>query len=507
MGKNITVKARAELVRALRDRYQSGNKEEKVRILTEFVAVTGFHRKHAIRILNEVEEPSEPAERRGRPRLYDEAVRQALIVLWEASDRVCGQRLKPLLGVLLPAMERHKHIKLDPEVRTKLLKMGSATIDRLLRDTRAVAQPKRPARTVPLIRQRIPVRTFADWKQPLPGSMEMDLVSHCGGNPAGSFVRTLVLTDIASGWTECAPLVVLEPTLIVETLERVKVGLPFPLKAIDTDNGGEFVNETLVQYCVDRSIEMTRSRPYHKNDQAWIEQKNGAVVRRMVGDLRFEGLAAAQSLGRLYTALRFFVNFFQPSFKLKAKTRNGSLIAKRYHSPQTPATRLLANEAVPEPVKAKLRDVATTLDPLRLLDEIRAMQHHLAMLADGERPNTPLRRDEDLTKFLASLATAWREGEVRPTHAQKARPPRYWRTRPDPFETVWPEVCQRLEADPDMTGKDLFQQLCLDHPDRFAVENGAGSLRTLQRRLQQWRAEAARQLVFGTLDGELPAPE
>jgi hypothetical protein len=466
--------------------------------------VTGYHRKHAIRILNQQSEPSEPAERRGRPRLYDEAVRQALIMLWEASDRVCGQRLKPLLDVLLPAMERHKHLNLDPTVRAKLLKMGSATMDRLLRDTRAVAKPKKPPRTVPLIRQSVPVRTFADWKQPPPGSMEMDVVCHCGGNPSGSFVRTLVLTDIATGWTECAPMVVLESTLVAETVERVRDGLPFTLRALDTDNGGEFVNDVLVRYCADRGIEMTRSRPYHKNDQAWIEQKNGAVVRRMIGDLRFEGIAAAQALARLYAALRLFVNFFQPSFKLKAKTRNGSLIAKKYHSPQTPAARLLTHDATPEPIKARLREVTGTLDPLQLLDEIRAMQNHLAMLANGEHPNTPPRRDEDLNRFLASLATAWRGGEVRPTHTKKPRPPRYWRTRPDPFESVWPDVCRRLEADPDITGKELFLQICTESPGRFANGEGSGSLRTLQRRLQQWRQEAAHRLIFGIPEVESP---
>jgi len=507
MAKNMSAQTRAELLHAVRNRYRDGTREEKIRILSEFVAVTGYHRKHGIRILNGTDDPVHPAERRGRPRLYDEAARQALVVLWEASDRVCGRRLKPLLAVLIPAMERHNHLKLDPVLRAQLLKMGSATIDRLLGPTRKVAQPKRPRRAVPLVRSCIPVRTFADWKDPAPGSMEMDAVFHCGGNGAGSFVRTLVLTDIPSGWTECAPLVVLEPALVVATVERIRLTLPFPLRALDTDNGGEFVNESLVQYCADHSIELTRCRPYLKNDQAWVEQKNGSVVRRNVGYRRIEGLAAAQALARLYAALRLFINFFQPSFKLASKTRMGALIARRYHTPQTPAARLLASDAIPDAIKARLRDVAETLDPLRLLDEIRAMQHHLAMLADGEHPNLPVRRDEDLSDFLTSLATAWRAGEVRPTHCRKPRPPRHWRTRRDPFENVWPDVRSWLEVNPDLTGKELWERVQAEHPNEFDGSNGSGSMRTLQHRLAEWRAEAARQLVFGSVFPSTPPTE
>jgi transposase InsO family protein len=164
----------------------------------------------------------------------------------------------------------------------------------------------------PEIRRRVAIRTFADWNEPPPGSMEMDLVAHCGDMNRVSYVHSLVLTDIASGWTECAPLVVRESTLLVEALERVRLGLPFPLRALDVDNGSEFVNETMVQYCLRNGIELTRSRPYRKNDQAWIEQKNGAIVRKLLGYRRFEGIAAAQVLVRLYGASRLFVNFFHP---------------------------------------------------------------------------------------------------------------------------------------------------------------------------------------------------
>jgi hypothetical protein len=192
-------------------------------------------------------------------------------VLWEACDRVCGKRLKALLPILLLALERNGHLKLDEQIRSKILLMSAATVDRLLRAPRQARGTKPRKRVEPEPRRRIKMRTFADWNDPAPGSMEMDLVAHCGSVNRGSYVHSLVLTDIASGWTEAAPIGVREGSLVVETLERVRAGLPFPLRALDVDNGSEFVNERLIAYCLGHGIELTRSRPYRKNDQAWIE--------------------------------------------------------------------------------------------------------------------------------------------------------------------------------------------------------------------------------------------
>ena len=239
---------------------------------------------------------------------------------------------------------------------------------------------------------------------------------------AGSFVWTLVLTDIASGWTECVPLLVREAGAVVDAMDRLRGGLPFPLRGIDTDNGSEFVNEVLIGFCREHGIELTRSRPYRKNDQAWVEQKNGAVVRRLVGYGRLEGMRGAEALARLYSAARLFVNVFQPSFKLAEKTRVGARVHKRYHAPATPCARLLASDAVPAAMKDRLRALAGTLDPLGLLDEVRAVQRHLAGLAAGSTVHPMPQRDADLDGFLRSLALAWRAGEVRPTHRPRKRP-------------------------------------------------------------------------------------
>jgi hypothetical protein len=488
---DISASARQELVQAVAGRYRGANVDQKKRILDEFVAVTGYHRKHAIRVLNNPTRRQSPAGR-GRVRLYDEAVRQALIVLWEASDRICGKRLKPLLPVLLPALERHGHISLDESVRDRLLTASASTIDRMLSPAREGAGRRRVRRATPGIRRSIPIRTFADWGEPLPGFLEGDLVAHCGESMAGSFAYTFVLTDIATGWTECVVLLVREGALVVNALEHLRQWLPFPLRGIDTDNGGEFINDLLCTFCHDHGVEFTRSRPHQKNDQAWVEQKNGAVVRRLVGYGRLEGIAAGEALSRLYSASRLFVNFFQPSFKLAEKKRVGARVSKRYHAPETPCARLLACDAVDEATKERLRAILATLDPLRLLDEIRTVQHHLAGLASGEPVHVLPHRDADLDRFLKSLANAWREGEVRPTHRSGPKPPRHWRTRKDPFEDVWPLVVTWLELEPDRTAKDLFERLRKGREPAFP----AGRLRTLQRRVKEWRRLAARRLVF-----------
>jgi integrase-like protein len=472
MKREMTHVARAELADAIRDRYVAAVGKDKRRILEEFIAATGYHEKSAIRVLNSLPTPKRHQTRQ-RPSLYDEAVRGALIVLWEASDRVCGKRLKALLPILLPALERNGHLKLDEQIRPKVLSMSAATIDRLLRMPKSTMGKKKARRVVPEPRRRIKMRTFADWNEPPPGSMEMDLVAHCGEVNRGSYVHSLVLTDIASGWTEAAPIVVREATLVVETLERIRVGLPFALQALDVDNGSEFVNDKLIEYCLNHGIEFTRSRPYRKNDQAWIEQKNGAIVRRLLGYRRFEGLAAARAITRLYGAARLFVNFFQPSFKLAGKQRDGAKVTKRYHPPQTPCERLLQSDGIPMAAKSKLREISAQLDPLKLLEEMRAVQAYLAALCDGETPPPMSSEPPDLAAFVASLSSAWHVGEIRPTFSIEAKP-RYLRglervlaQAPVPSPTAIPKLAAPPVATP--TSADTREKLSMITEARAAV--------------------------------------
>ena len=234
-------------------------------------------------------------------RVYDEAVREALVVLWEASDRVCGKRLRPLVPILIEAMERHGHLQLAPEVRTALLAISATTIDRVLREVRGRAGGRTRRRTPPsaAARRSVPVRTFAGWDEPPPGFVEADLVTHSGPTAKGSFVQTLTLTDIATGWTECAPLLVREQGLLTEVLGELCKLLPFALLGFNSDNDSVFLNKTVRDYCKAEGVEFTRCRPYRKNDQAWVEQKNGAMIRRIVGYRRYEGLEAAAALADL----------------------------------------------------------------------------------------------------------------------------------------------------------------------------------------------------------------
>jgi hypothetical protein len=247
----------------------------------------------------------------------------------------------------------------------------------------------------------------------------------------------------------------------------------------------------VLAFCRETGIEFTRSRAYKKNDQAWIEQKNGAVVRKLIGYGRLQGVAATRTLARLYEVSRYYVNFFQPSFKLKSKTRVGARVSKVYHPPLTPCCRVLASDQIAESVKNELRVQFAKLDPIELLREIRRLQ---AELAANTQTGTsePDRSAEETTTFVRNLRTAWRKGEIRPTHHKPPRPPRTWRTRIDPFAEVWPAILEQLQASPDLIAKDLFRQLQTENPGVFPD----CQLRTLQRRIKEWRSEMARRLIM-----------
>jgi hypothetical protein len=482
-----------ELIEAIGERYQEAGRVEKKTILDEFVQVTGFHRKHAIRALRITKQ--QPSATAPRSRIYDEAVVNALTILWEAGDRICGKRLKQAIPILVDAMERHQHIQLNEEVRRRLLVMSPATMDRLLKPVRDVSRQGRRRSGInntPL-RKSITVRTFSDWNDPPPGFFEMDMVAHCGKSVSGSHAHSLVITDIASGWTEAAAMIVREQTLITATIENIRLKLPFPMLGLDVDNDSAFINETVLNYCQTHKFELTRSRAYKKNDQAWIEQKNGAVVRKLVGYGRLEGVAATAALAELHEVARLYVNFFQPSFKLKSKTREGAKVVKKYHVPTTPYERLLSDDRVTDECKIELRQAFSALDPVQLLSRIREAQRNLSQKEVGSGSEVALEINRDLNQFVKSMSTAWQDGEVRATHRKPMASPRSWRTRPDPFEHVWSVVQTWLDDEPEISAKTIFQRLKEVVPEPFQP----GQLRTLQRRIKQWRTEIARQLVLG----------
>ena len=491
----LSMATRRELVAAIRLRYGAATREEKGRILDELVAVAGYHRKHAIRVLTRPDKGATPRRRR-HGRQYDEGDREALVALWEASDRICSKRLKPLIPVLLPALERHGRITLAEDARARVLAVSAATMDRLLSEVRLVARggQRRRAGFSSAVRRAVPVRTFGDWNDPRPGYVEVDLVAHAGTSAAGSFVQTVVLTDVATGWTECVPIVVRDGALVIEALGRARELFPFPLKGVDFDNDSAFMNEPVIGWCREQGLEATRSRAYRKNDQAWVEQKNGAIVRRLVGYGRLEGLLAAETLARLYAAGRLYGNLFQPSFKLRHKTRIGARVIKRYHAPEPPVARALAHPALDEATKMRLRALQLTCDPVLLLAEIRAAQAELGERID-QRGTGAIRQvpaPVQLDRFVASLKTAWRQGEQRPTHKRAYRRRKPVPKRPSMLDALRERIHGWLEAEPGLSAHEVLSRLTALAPDRFKD----GQLRTVQRAVKAWRAQSAREIIL-----------
>jgi hypothetical protein len=500
----MSFQAKRELLAQTAPRYQLASHSQKSIILDEFVAATTYDRKYAIRLLTHPVAPPAPMRRPRAPR-YGPAVQEALRIAWAASNGICAKRLVPFLPELVPTLERHGHLILTDEVRTQLLTLSPATADRLLRPVRNAAQPHGISTTKrgTLLKHHIPIRTFTDWNDTHVGFMEADLVAHCGTHTEGAFLHTLVLTDIASGWTECLPLLHRSHDAVIQALDRVRQLLPFPLLGFDTDNGSEFLNTELLAYCEREQITFTRGRVGKKNDQCFVEQKNGAIVRQLIGYDRFEGEAAYRQLTEVYRAVRLYVNFFQPSMKLLHKRREGSSVYRKYDTAQTPWQRLQAQGTLAVDVQARLEAIYQALDPVRLLSQLATLQQSLwthAVLPATERtPSPPPPIHFTLQPGTAEGANVSTSGIVAlPAVLDPAQPPtkrkyrrtkpgggpRTYRTRPDPFADVWAEACTWLAANPERTAKSIFVELQQRYPGRFPDVQ----LRTLQRRVAEWRA-------------------
>ena len=477
----------------------------KRRLLDERQEITGYHRKSLLRLLNRPEpaavaepdgsllQPDKPHHRRR----YGPEVVEALVPLWEASDRLCGKRLQALLPLLVESLESHGHLSLEPSVREALLAMSSATIDRMLAPIRKQSGGngwRRPPRAYSAVRRRVPVRTFKGWDDHSdPGWLEIDLVAHCGGRMEGRFLWTLMATDIATGWSESLPIVMRDGAVVLTALQLIRRQLPFPLRGIDADNDPVFMNQLMEAWC-DRpgqEIVLTRSRAYQSNDQAWVEQKNGMLVRRVVGYQRLVSLDAAQVLGELYGALRLFTNLFQPSFKLKSSERDGGRIKRQHHPPRTPLQRLLATGQVSEERADQLRELQRGSDPLVLLETIRRCQGRLAVLASGEQgtglgPGAAVgdrtQESRSLEVFLGDLQTLWQSSQPR---RRKPRTRTGKRTRPDPFEADVELIEGWLQAEPLLGSRELMERLVAHNPQRYSERK----MRTLQRRLRSQRLQ------------------
>jgi len=356
-----------ELADAQRARYLKAGRKEKGRILDEFVAATGYHRKRAVHLLRHGPPPARVGHG-GRPRVYSAVVVGALRVAAEASDWLCGKRLAPFLAELVPALEAEGVLRLEPVERELLIAMKAATIDRRLRPFRSQLRPHGLSTTKPgtLLKQQIPVRTFTPWEEERPGFVEIDLVAHCGTSTAGHYLNTLTVSDVATGWTECMGVWGKGQAGVFAALKTVRERLPFPLLGIDSDNGSEFLNDQLLRYCEGEHLTFTRSRPYWKNDQAHVEQKNWSVVRRQLGYARYESREALAQLNAVYELLGPWVNHWQPAMKLVGKERDGAKVIKRYDVPQTPYQRVLATVELSPEARTRLEAAHTAVGPVAL---------------------------------------------------------------------------------------------------------------------------------------------
>jgi hypothetical protein len=397
----MSPRSRREYLEALVLRYKIANRAGKSRILDEFCATCGHHRKHAIRLLRSFRRFTAPTpQKRGRKPGYNSpALLKPLKKIWLEANLPCSKRLKALLPLWLPSYEALWG-RLPSAIRRALLRISPATIDRVLQPTRLHYTHRGRCTTKPgsLLRSQIPLGTN-QWEQTRPGFLEADTVAHCGPSLAGQFIYTLDCVDIATGWTEQRAVWGRGETAVLAQLRDIEACLPFALLGFDCDNGSEFLNHHLVRHFLarPRPVTFTRSRPYRKDDNAHIEQKNWTHVRQWLGYARLDNPASVPLLNALYaTEWRLYHNFFCPSVKLVAKQRLGSKTIKRYDRPQTPYARVLASPEIPEATKRALTQHLHSLNPFVLRRAIEQKLAHLFRLCYNsatirQRPALPLR--------------------------------------------------------------------------------------------------------------------
>jgi hypothetical protein len=357
--------AKWEYMKTVYPRYHHASRVEKKRILDEFCKTYRCHRKHAIRILNGPIPSEHRPPRRGR-RIYREDVLSILQVVWEAAGYPWSARLKALLPVWLPWIK--KRFRLTPPQEQQLLAISPAQIDRRLAHIKRRLRKRIYGMTKPgtLLKHHIPIKTDC-WDVKRPGFLEIDLVSHSGNSSSGDFAYTLDATDIHTGWTEGVTLLGKGQEGVRDAMNLLEAAFPFPLLGLDSDNGSEFINDHLWRWSQDRKIQFTRGRPYKKDDNAHIEQKNWTHVRKLYGYVRYDTSAAVEAMNDLNRQeLRLFQNFFQPSVKLKKKVRIGSRLTRRYHAPQMPWKRVLASAYRDRDKVASLQALLKTLNPFEL---------------------------------------------------------------------------------------------------------------------------------------------
>ena len=394
----LTLKEKRAVTRKLRRKYEQATKAQKGEIIDWLVEVAGYNRKYAATLLRnghkERAKRNRSKPRSGRPPKYDEEVFLALRRIWFTEGCICGKRLAPFLKELVPILKKFGEIDVTDEVEGKLVNISPATVDRLLAPVKKSLNFTGRSSTKPgtLLKSEIPIKTFSEWDDTKPGHLEIDLVAHNGGDPNGEFAYTLDVTDVATGWTETKAVKNKAQVWVFNALEKITDRLPFKVKGIDSDNGSEFINEHLLNYCQEKEITFTRSRPYRKNDNCFIEQKNWSVVRKTVGYRRYDTVEERNLLDRIYQVLRPYTNYFQPSMKLVGKKRDGAKVTKTYDEAKTPYRRLLAVGSIPQSSKIRLKEEYLSINPAQLNREIESLRKELYRV--NRRKGNQVTRDE-----------------------------------------------------------------------------------------------------------------
>ncbi len=367
----MSSRSKREYLEAIHQRYKAGTRKQKKLILDEFCAACGYHRKHAIRLLKKFRRFSKPKQKKkGRSPIYQaEEIIVPLKRIWLAANLPCSKRLKAVLPLWLPGYAQ-QYDNLTAEVTRSLREISPSSIDRILKPVRVKYKGRGKSTTKPgtLLRKHIPVKTN-QWDESRPGFLEADTVAHCGTSMAGMFAFTIDCVDIATGWTEQRAVWGKGETEVVAQVKDIEASLPFPLLGFDSDNGSEFLNHHLLRHFADRKhpVQFTRSRAYHKDDNAHVEQKNWTHVRQWLGYHRFDNPQVVPLLSELYTnEWRLYHNFFCPSVKLIKKDRIASKTIKRYDSPKTPYQRVMESKYISPEVKKELTDLLQTLNPFHL---------------------------------------------------------------------------------------------------------------------------------------------
>ncbi|MGH7394521.1 MAG: integrase catalytic domain-containing protein [Candidatus Methylomirabilales bacterium] len=376
-----------------RARYLRAPRAEKHALLNEVVAVTGLHRKGAIRLLRRPPRPPTSRPRSGRPRVYGSAVAAAAQLLSEATGHIGPQRWHPFLPELLDRLTQSGDLLVPPDLDKQLRQVSPATLARLLAPFRTTLPPRGLTTTRPgaWLKHQIPVRTFAEWTDAQPGFLELDLVAHCGPTTRGFYLCTLCAVDVATTWVDLQAVWGKGQQRVGTAIHHVRQRLPMPLRGLDSDNGSEFINHDLYAWCQREGITFTRSRPYQKNDSAHVEQKNGAIVRPLIGYDRYASKAAYAQLARVYDLARLHINFFQPVQKLVTKERRGARVHRVYGRAQTPYQRLCATDVLPALRRQELEALYQRLNPLHLRRQLEVALERLWPLAvpPGPSPAPP----------------------------------------------------------------------------------------------------------------------